>query len=330
MKIARPILLLTLVAQVVIAANRVPPAEVLQNPTRQPILQEAQRPEDISDEVWQRIVKMHAMKMAQNKPIQFYGKLLDQHDRPVSKVAIHGLIRATDPTYLHQIEIAESDRIKTPWTETSDRKGRFSVQELNGFALEITSLEKEGYTAAPLAAINRFSADQYPDEKEPQIFRMWKESKKTPPPELIEHELKVNAETTGQTHKFDLLSGSVVRTDDVPYDLAITIYRGTPIPGEPKYDWRLRVATPAGGGFQETHDLQPYQVPENGYQTDHLYSVHADDPRWSRRMERTFFIRNRDAQLHARVAMTAYAYADGAILIRINSVANEEGSRRLF
>ncbi|HEV2455649.1 MAG TPA: hypothetical protein VGY98_15395, partial [Verrucomicrobiae bacterium] len=83
---------------------------------------------------------------SQNKPIEFYGQIIDQDKNPISGVKVRVEVR-----HIRVIIAApwgDEDQI-IPIDKETDSGGRFVISGVTGDSLAIKSVEKEGYRLSP-------------------------------------------------------------------------------------------------------------------------------------------------------------------------------------
>lgn len=181
-------------------------------------------------------------------PIEFYGKVIDQEDKPVAGVVVN-----MDWTDMSPKGTSEAER-------TTNASGLFSISGIQGKNFGIRSLVKDGYV--PFQKSNPHSFEyagfwepsyHVPDKGKPVIFRLRKK---------------------GETAALAKASGKIVlefgkaATIPMPREmnsstvLKVTVFENTASPR--KWNAALLVE---GGGIVPTIEEFPFEAPEQGYQS---------------------------------------------------------------
>lgn len=155
-----------------------------------------------------RVEQVHAIITAANVPINFWGKVVDQNEKPLLGVRISFFVRKG-------VELAPgipSAKQEKYVTET-DASGRFQLTGVRGDAISIDSMVKEGYELSPKVlksfAYTRAPEIFTPDANNPVVYTMLQRSK----PEPLVH--------------YDKLAKVPVDATPVTIDL----WQGAPSPG---------------------------------------------------------------------------------------------------
>jgi len=272
-----------------------------------------------------------------HKPIEFYGRVMDQYGSPVPDVAVEGGV---------QYNTGGESGLRKAYTTTDDM-GYFSFTGLEGQDLGI-GLSKEGYEYGPIGRIFSYSEfaaekDRYvPDPGSPFILTLWK---KQGPETLIYYFREWRIPIDGSAVGFDLSSGKI---SDEGADLVISIIRDPlrmPF-GTLGYAWHAEVTAVEGGmirvGRQQYYNL----APEMGYLASFEYSQESRDQLeakgtlatdrapWSSDFDDDFFIKSQGGRHFAHVRLGIVSNADSEEGDNIGAVRalvwlNPNGSRNL-
>jgi hypothetical protein len=218
-----------------------------------------------------------ALRMLPHIPIEFYGKIVDQHGEPIANAEVK-LSGYSSPK-------------KTPMMLTSDPQGRFEVKNLKGPFLRIY-VKKEGYINY-LGVIDKDSDrhidydldaannERYKDPKNPTLFHLYKLGPSEP---LIHHEdRRPTIHIDGSITKISLdnLNGEGKRGDG-PHQIEVK-YQSRRQPGNDRYyDWYVEASIP-GGGFFKNNDEYQFEAPASGYVETirHEYTSHMPKDKWT-------------------------------------------------
>ncbi len=298
------------------------------------VLNRVERPDSIKPEIWKLAVDRYKIKMGRNANVEFFGVVVDQKMQPLEGVQVTGFVRAYDYTYLEKLGSVASDQTEIEWAVTTDKNGRFSVSGLNGLSLHIRKLEKNGFLAPVYNKYFRLSEKQFRTnlyearEDQPVVFKMWAEDA-AKARNLIEKSIKLDGLANGTEYRLNLETGVHVDREENLFDIGIKVQAALPADSSSgKYDWSYSLIANEGG-FVATDEDQAFEAPENGYVSPFSVVFPSAHDRWSRKDQRKFYVRTRGGDLYAVIELTVYAYRTGKILVRINSVANLDGSRNL-
>jgi hypothetical protein len=192
-----------------------------------------------------------------DKPIEFYGKVVDQAGSPLSGVAISASV-----LYNNGLTSGMSK------SETkTDAQGRFSISGMRGRTLGL-DLEKTGYEYDGEKGPFQFTElvdkkERYtPDQKNPVILTMWKLQGAESMLHFDEIDFKIQSD--GAPMRINLITGKRVATGG---DLIITLRHPKAEKdqeGLERYPWTAELVA-AGGGFVESTAYLMYLAPESGY-----------------------------------------------------------------
>jgi len=231
-----------------------------------------------SDPRWKRVEYLE--KTDKNwewkTPIEFYGKVIDERDQPVSDAKIHFVWNDTSAA-----GSSEADTI-------SDGAGLFSLTGVRGKILGV-KLEKSGYYTSQKQ--NRFDfeyaafwdANYYqPDSKNPVIFRLLKKGQAEP---LIVKEIRMPLPRNGTIGGVNLLNGSISSSGQFRVQAwSMQINR------QDRFDWRVVMTVPEGG-LQEFTEEFAFTAPLEGYQpiTEINMPLSLGD-NWKRSVGKNYYI----------------------------------------
>lgn len=257
---------------------------------------------------------------ANDRPIEYYGRAIDQHGQPVGDAEVVGMVIV----YAPRKEGVEKYQSKT------DLNGEF---QLNGFMGESmgVAVTKAGYEQAPQSGGGIFSLmypekDRYkPDSKNPQIIPMWKLAGAEPMVECRGKEYRVPS--NGQITTFDLLAGKMSAGDG---DIRVAIWQDKPAVGEArKGDWGYKIEA-VGGGLLESMDRFMYLAPESGYQPRLEGTLQASSTNWVEGVEKQLYLKSRGGRNYGRLTIKVWCdYDRPDTAVRIESFLNPSGSRNL-
>ncbi|MEN9840907.1 MAG: hypothetical protein RL376_707 [Verrucomicrobiota bacterium] len=289
-------------------------------------------PEDLAKTPWTgtdeqkrgRILEVREIVQQANQPISFYGQVIDQDNAPLPGVKVRFSVK-----YTQSLIPGTARDVFDYVDQITDAQGLFSLTGKKGALLSVETMQKEGYEAgnvsgrpywyAPPISSMRFT----PNEKQPEIFRMWKLAGAEP---LLYKGIGTGIPYDGSTVIFDLQTGREVKSGG---DIKVTLLR-TPLQIKPqeKYDWTATIEAVDGGVIVSTDELM-YRAPESGYETKLTIGASANDAKWSTSKSVSFYLKSRGlyARVQAKFMTDSYRSDTG---FRISAYINPKaGSRNL-
>lgn len=233
-----------------------------------------------------KLERMEAFIAAQNgKPLDFYGKVIDQHSDPVAGVKITAAVGRI-------VSLTESGGEKL-YTET-DFNGKFSFLGIRGSGVGYL-LSKDGYSFSQRQPASSRPKDYIPDPDNPTIFHMWKLQGAEP---MAKARIHAYIPCDGTPTMFDLTTGRRVASGG---NLTVRLRRNPVdiVRGKP-FDWQLTLEV-SGGGLQEIADLYPYEAPAHGYQQSITVSMPVGTKIWSSDLQKGYYFTTGNGQDYGRI-----------------------------
>lgn len=261
-----------------------------------------------------------------NKPIHFYGLVLDQDNTPIPDVTVTLSIRTAKEPLPGQI----GDAFDYP-VVTTDGQGRFAITDAKGALLSVKSLEKPGYDASTKKINQAYwywndpRAVFHPDTEKPEIFRMWK---KVGAERLVMKGIGQRIPYNGTPTNFDLLNGKAVANGG---DLRVTLTRNPQQIqwGQTHYEWTATIEA-VNGGIIESTDEQMYRAPVEGYTSKFVVNMAADDAQWTDKKDVTAYLKMRHGKYYGRIKLEFMVGSDRQTTpLYITSFTNPSGSQNL-
>jgi len=246
-------------------------------------------------------------------PIEFYGKVVDQNENPISKAEIefscNDLTAAGTSTY----------------HTASDNAGLFSITGINGKLLVVT-VKKEGYYASNRDVHSFYYAGQnenfVPDPTRPVVFHLRTQGVSDP---LAHCKINSHIERDGTPVSIDLLHCSKAAVGQAQLVVECWTDDQGRRPGE-HYDWKCRISVPGGGIVQTTNEYD-FEAPEKGYKSfDQIKMPETLGSAWHSTEKRKYFAKTADG---AFFRFSFEIIAAGDHFFEIESFFNPSGSRNL-
>lgn len=235
-------------------------------------------------------------------PINFYGKVIDQHGDLVvdADITFYVLGRSSSP--------------KPTGTRKTDGTGMFSIAGYQGLSLGI-EVTKPGCRQLPYSddkvasgKLFYFGLGHPPQSstESPIVFTLYK-------PGIIEPLIKVGernfrVQRDGTPLDIDMNPGAGSGAHKVTLRCWNKELEPRP-PAENRYDWKLEI-TVNNGGIVERKDIMVFDAPVEGYAANTTIDMPTTvKPVWGDSAERSYFIRFNDG-VHARVTFRMHAGGD--------------------
>lgn len=252
-------------------------------------------------------------------PIDFYGRVIDQDNRPLPGATI-------------QFTWNDTSARGTSKAETmADATGRFSLVGPKGKALTV-NVFKNGYHTSGGRGGRGFEYAAFfegnfhrPDRERPVIFRL---TKKLDPEPLIARHVSEDLSYDGGAYYYDLQRGTVDR--DVPASESLKFsFERSQSPQGKSFDWKVQVEA-VNGNLQETKDEFAQLAPEDGYAAVWQDSSVATAQPFRRSAQARFYVHTGDNR-YARVDVELVHPNERNLgpNVTISSFLNPSGSHNL-
>jgi hypothetical protein len=211
------------------------------------------------------------------KPINVYGKVIDQYGQPVVGAEVKGgTLLYVNP------ERSGGESFST----ITDAQGQFSFTGLHGVRFGF-GIEKLGYEYDRRKYLDWW--DSYkPDPINPAVFVMWKLQGAEPMLHSnVNKRLPYDEQSASFRASFDLGTGKIRESGD----LHITLIQNPVVVKRAlgNFAWKIIITVP-GGNLLEATDLYKNLAPESGYQDAYSFAQERDDPKWTARFAKTFYV----------------------------------------
>jgi hypothetical protein len=270
-------------------------------------------PKDVNDAILKVFPNANSLL---DQPINFYGKVLDENNRPVSRVNIH-----FDWTGFLIHGRRTSDGF-------SDKSGSFSLTNQTGQQLNI-SVSKSGYYTLRRnwsSAMFQFSfgSAYKPDPHHPVLYYLHKKgigaNSLITSQYGIRNDFWVKLPLDGTAVKVDLLGR---KTGDGPLELSQV---------KPDYakwktatNWSFSMKIPDGGFIEESEEF-PFHPPASGYRPVVAFDFEKGQTNWAADFSKDYYIRFGVPPLYGHLHVETGISTGGA---RLTYTINPDGSRNL-
>jgi len=247
-----------------------------------------------------------------SKPLDFYGKVVDQHGEPITGVKVNARVGL-------YVSFTRSGG-KDYFTET-DSSGRFSFVGVHGAGAGFV-LKKEGYTYDQRSPSSSRPNDYVPDVNKPVIFTMWKLQGAEP---IVHTKVHAYVPCDGTAMSYDILTGHKAANGDLVLTLTRTpvdIERGRP------FDWKATVELRNGGGVIPINEAYPNEAPAEGYEPKLTVEMPASMKGWDAAFERSYYFKS--GKVYGRMTVSIQAdFQPPPTSFDVEIYANLSGSRNL-
>lgn len=270
------------------------------------------------------------LKSIYSTPIEFYGRVVNQHGSPVE-----GAIVRISP-----FETFMGEDVRTRIVLESDPEGRFFVKNLKGKSLSV-NVRKEGYlTYPPLGPDKPFShgsfefgsnsekGARYKDPNNPTVFTLHDVGPLEPmvyvqrkrwriPPDGSLVQVALDSESGKGSHQIEFRFRS--SWNQIPSGKRF---------GK-KYDWTFEAKIP-GGGFRLNDSSYHTEAPEGEYEESVKIEYFASmvQEEWRRSVFRRYFVKFADDS-YGRIEFDIDASIDGSPIYMTSWLNLNPGSRNL-
>lgn len=258
-----------------------------------------------------------------NKPIDFYGLIIDQNSNPVPDITVKAGIRhwtKMDPAFVEfglgstQIEIEK----------VTGSDGRFEISGVSGDTFGVLPVPKDGYLLSPKAP-RGFGSGTSGSYENPVIFKMWKKG----PEEHLVGGNHVFGIDSGKAYTLDLLAGkkNAGKSDG---DVLVSITRPAGVKARDRYPWSFSIQAIQGGFAEpEPDDEFMYIAPASGYQPTIEMQFDPNSPSWTPVASERLFFSSRNGQVYGSATIEIDSVYNVHSAIQINYTLNPNGSRNL-
>lgn len=264
-------------------------------------------PDMTPEQVRQKVADWAAKMSAQEQhPIVFYGRTVDESNRPLTGANVHLSLNGG---------LAEKDL-------QSDADGTFYISDLVGKLLVI-DVSKAGYYTSKSNRIDFDYTTYQPNPLQPEIFHLRKKGVGT---ELITSKsgftswFDVQAPIDGTPIWVDLLNRNSGGNGQIKFSSIKAEY----LQAKQATEWSFKMEIP-DGGFIEENDEFPFDAPGNGYQPVVQFNFQKGQPNWTWNLEGNYFIKFGNPPRYG------YFHLETSIGsgVRLTYAINADGSRYL-
>jgi hypothetical protein len=269
--------------------------------------------------------RMRAVIEAKNVPIEFWGRVVDQSNAPLSGVKIESRIRHWD---LGSGFGSPGRIIKDGMTTGGN--GDFHVGGSTGDDLTIQTMAKDGYELEPNARLGfgYNNADQFTSHPEtPVVFKMWQ---KDIHEQLIAGQKSFHIVPDGSPLIIDLSKGMIAESGKG--EIKVWVKRPEQVTLGQRYDWSCEMDVVNGGLLQETNaNSSMYSAPADGYTPSFHFEQKVGSGWGDSTGPIRFYIMLNNGQEYGRITIELFAYYNDRVpgLVRVEYAINPSGSHVL-
>jgi hypothetical protein len=261
------------------------------------------------------IFRMADLQTDWKMPIDFFGRVVDESNRPVANATAH--FSWSDL----------SDPGKSEADVKSDNHGFFFLVNRAGKRMSVTFNKDEFYI--PQEEVRRnfdYSGEKRfrPDTNNPVVFHL---RKKRVGADLITSQfgikdyLGITAPLDGTPVTIDMLNRKVGREGQIVMSQKKPTYANW----KQAKEWSFRLEIP-DGGFVEQKEEFPFEAPEAGYVRVLDFNFQAGQTNWATQIRRDYYIKFGSPSRYGRLHLETDIMLNGA---RLTYAINPDGSRYL-
>ncbi len=261
---------------------------------------------------WHRMEKRDS-RFQWKTPIEFYGRVLDQHEQPVPDAEIALGWTASGGSKNGSVR--------------SDTNGYFEFTGEKGKYLDV-NVSKPGYVGGKqarkgfeYAAFFEFDF-HVPDPKQPVVFRLWRLGEPEP---MYQWSMGKDVGIDDQPIWVSARTGKVGAAGD----LGVSVWRSIQErPSMTPFDLRITLRAAPGGGIVQSKDDLMYLAPETGWMPEIVISHQVRPPWYGSVVEPRIYLRTPDGK-YAAMQLKIDQFTKPGAGIQIVGYMNPSGSRNL-
>jgi hypothetical protein len=281
-------------------------------------MQMAAQPQSVTSHISQVYVEYARHKMADpmydwKQPINFYGKVVDESNKPVASASVN-----------YTWSTVDAERGTLTKRQNTDGSGLFSIH-VRGKRIGMT-VSKEGYYTPKSERLRSYEyanpADGLftPDPNHPVVFHLRKKGQA----EFLLHVAKtLRIPRNGTPVAVDLFSGKSVAIGQGQFE--IRCMTSDQNDDRNRYDWHCSISVP-NGGIIETKQEFPFAAPVDGYRASIEFNMARTNLNWSRSIHGEYFLKLPNA-IYARLHFEMVSHGDH--FCTVDCHINPSGSRNL-
>jgi hypothetical protein len=326
------------------APSKVEPLPITNAPHSTAEETELPRPPGIDDESWNRLMLLRKFVFEENKPVEFYARVVDQNEQPVSGAKMALRLGRMDESIFSMTNFPHWDPEKAVRENNfdlfSDANGWIQVAGTNGSFLNVWGLTKEGYLSSypngnfggvsyePHGRRNPSGDILMTNAWNPQkgyTFHLWKKGQTE---RLIHMQTGVSFPRPQTNAAINLLTGYVSEAGSNG-DLQIQVEFLYPNDPNRPVDRRIYFRGINGVTLVEAPDPYPYSAVETGYVSEVSYDVlpsagYGPNGTWN--WKKNFYVEARSGRVRGAIQVD---FDSGNMNIGISGYFNPAGSPKL-
>ena len=261
-----------------------------------------------------------------NRPINFYGQIVDQNNQPVAGVKVK-----CETSYFGNVVLPGLMPHNKQFERISDNAGRFFVESESGLGLDVRLQPKEGYQFKPDAFGHTFQdigkdrpAEVVSTRDSPYVFHAFRKGKAEA---LLTGSILKLCEQDGRFYTVDLKSKRITE-EATGGDIKISLMRPPGPAGQDNYNWSVKMEG-IDADLIESQDVFMYQAPASGYVSSWSFTQRADGNSYTREVHPKFYFKSRSGSTYGRIEMSLMSNYRDKFGVRIRYWLNPAGSRNL-
>lgn len=275
-----------------------------------------------------KVEEIKIMAEKQNVPINFWGKVVDQDEHPVSDVSVKAQVSSPEVRNL-----AYGTASFHEYNLKTDPNGLFALINARGDILTVTALEKENYRSPPVFQKSfEYGVGQkfIASSNQPFVFKLLDASTLTDEP-VVQFNRRSTIRCDGTPISINTLNNDWREGADSIGDIWLSFVRDPVnlVEHSTNYSWALTIEIPSGGLICSDEDyFFLTKAPERGYVSSYRLSMERSDPNWKRERKLPFYFQLQNGKDYGRAMAEIYTWYQGErTAIVIEGCVNQSGGR---
>jgi hypothetical protein len=273
-------------------------------------------------EEYEAMVKEKSIAFAKrnNAPIEFYGRVVDQDDKPLEGVAVDFNVTA-----IPMIPVLWGPDERTKGSCVTDQNGLFSVEGKRGVSLGVTSLRKTGYRESGYyeqghARYEPYGSQKHIPNRDKAVKFMLIREDLPKAEEAYDKRLRLNWNAENTVVDFGQVIGKLeFSASRTGRDASDTMK---------KFEWEVKMRA-IGFTLTKLESKNERMAPLAGYSSSDRIGFSPDEKTWKLRSEESYAIRT-DRGTYGLMNLSVYGDGDdGGMSGSVTVYLNKSGARNI-
>jgi hypothetical protein len=258
-----------------------------------------------------KVRRMREIYKGLDTRISFFGKVLDQHNKPIAKALVSYSVQRYSPSLEGYFTVTKRFSCRT------DENGLFSVRRVTGRNLAIKNISLDGYDGSGLLRVKRIfnysvlpkslKKPFVPDKASPVVFHLRKKGEATFCLEYKRWRYRVNAEGSGQTAGYDFIWNVPVKNLNRPMFNGASLFCDLKVKAtldSKTKEWTVTLSADGPKGGIIVSDQLLFEAPETGYKSKYTFKARDFDARPNLPKVNCIYLKSRDPAIYTRIEIS--------------------------